>query len=192
LENGARLTHNNQDIVIGLVEGDTKTIQHIYQICYPMIEAYVVKNSGSKEDAKDLFSESLKIIYLQAKKGLKLHSSFQGYLRTICQRRWINELKRREKFTPDIEDQIEPESEDNFWSKIVDAEKVLLFRKHITQLPDRCRQIIELSFEEFNYREIAEKLSLNYSFVRRRAGECISKLTLQIKEDPIYKDLIKD
>lgn len=192
MKNGAKPTHSDQRFVIGLLEGDTKTIQNIYQVFYPLIETFVVKNSGTKEDAKDLFSESLKIIYLQGKEGLELHSSFKGYLRTICQRRWINELKRQEKFTPDIENQIEPETGENFWEKIVDAEKVLLFRKHISQLPERCRQILEFSFEEFNYKEIAEKLNLNYSFVRRRAGECIRQLTLQIKDDPIYKDLIKD
>lgn len=192
MKKGTQPIHVDQRFIVGLVNGDTKIIQDIYQICYPIIEAYVVKNSGTKEDAKDLFSESLKIIYLQGKEGLELHSSFRGYLRTICQRRWINELKRREKFTPDIEDQLEPDAEDYFWEKMVDAEKLLLFRNHIAKLPGRCRQILELSFEQFNLREIAEQLELNYNFVRRRCSECTNLLFQNIKNDPIYKDLIQE
>ena len=189
LQNEGKKPHPDQKYIIGLVRGDDAIINEIFRQYYPQIEVYVLKNNGNVQDAKDLFNDSLKIIYLQGKKDLILHSSFIGFLKTICKRRWINELKRQKRFTPDVMDQQEPVSEEDFGKDLAEQEKTLLFRKHFKQLPNRCRQILKFSFEEMNYREIAEKLNLNYSFVRRRAGQCIKTLTAAVKADPIFKEL---
>lgn len=189
MKDEVKQAHPDQKYINGLVAGDEAVIKEIYQLYYRPLERYVLKNKGTIADAQDLFNDSLKIIYLQGRDDLKLHRSFGGYLRTIYQRRWINQLKRRRKFAPDIEDQAEPPSDDNLLADLVDHERTLLFRKHFGRLPERCRQILELSFEGFNYREAAEKLSLNYSFVRRRAGECIQQLMHSIRKDPIFEEL---
>jgi len=189
LSKEARQVHPDQKYIAGLVGGDAAVIDEIFRLYYGQIEAYVLKNKGTGDDAKDLFNESLKIIYLQGRENLALNSSFIGYLRTICQRRWINELKRRQRFAPDIEKQPEQETDENLSEALVNQERTLLFRKHFGRLPERCRQILELSFEDFNHREVAEKLGLNYNFVRRRIGECIQQLISTVKEDPIYGEL---
>lgn len=168
---------------------DDALITEVYQTYYAGIEQYVRKNRGTAEDARDLFNDALKIIYLQGRDGLQLHTSFGGYLGTICRCRWINELKRRQRFTPDIEDQAEPVAEEDIWANMVAYERKLLYRKHFGQLPERCQQILTLTFEGLNYREVAERLDLNYSFVRRRAGECTKKLTQAIRQDPVFKEL---
>lgn len=185
----AKQVHPDQKYINALVNGESSIIQEIFRLYYQQIEAYVLRNKGTPDDAKDLFNESLKIIYLQGRENLVLNSSFIGYLRTICQRRWINELKRRNRFSPDIEKQQELASEEDVGKNLVEHEKTLLFRRHFNQLPDRCRQILELSFEGLNYREVSEKLDLNYSFVRRRVGECIKNLTAAVKADPVFKEL---
>ncbi len=181
--------HPDQQYITGLIQGDSAVIHRIFEHFYPQVESYTLNNRGTVEDAKDLFNESLKIVYLQGKDGLQLHSSFIGYFKTICKRRWINELKRRKRFTPEVEDQPEAVSDENLGKSIVEQEKQLLFRKHFQRLPDRCRQMLELSFEGLNYREVSEKIGLNYSFVRRRVNECIQKLMETVKSDPIFREL---
>lgn len=185
----AKRVHTDQRYITGLVEGDSEVISEIYRLFYHQIEGYVKKNKGTREDAKDLFNESLKIIYLQGRDKLELRSSFGGYLRTICQRRWINHLKRSQRFEPDIEKQAEPQDVGNVIDSLLDQERQILFRKHFNMLPERCRQILEFSFEGLNYREAAEKLKLNYSFVRRRGGECTQQLIESVRKDPVFKEL---
>ena len=189
MKDEAKQAHIDQRYISGLVEGDSEVIKEIYSLFYAQIETYVKKNKGTRDDAKDLFSEVMKIIYLQGRDGLKLERSFGGYLRTICQRRWINQLKRQQRFDPDIEKQAEPEDDENFTDKLLEQERRLLYRKHFNLLPDRCRQILEFSFQGLNYREVAEKLKLNYSFVRRRGGECTQQLINSVKQDPIFEEL---
>lgn len=191
MENKLKSTHTeDQRFIIGLVDGDSKVIEQIYSDYFSTIQSYVLKNSGTVDDAKDLFNDSLKIIYLQGKNdGLILSRSFGAYLKTVCQRRWLNELKRRQKFIPDIEDQIEPVSDENIGEQLMAHEKMLLYRKHFGELPERCRQILELSIEGDNLREIAKKMKLNYGFVRRRIRECIGGLVKAVKSDPIFEEL---
>ena len=168
---------------------DRAVIKEIFKEFFPSIKAYVLKNRGTINDAEDLFHESLKIIFLQAQRGLSLQHSFGGFLHTICKRRWINVLNRQSRFKNDIEDQPELAADESMVDDMVADEKQLLFRRHFKKLHARCQEILSLSFEGLNYRKIAEQLEMNYSFVRRRAGECIKGLTDSIKGDPLYDEL---
>ena len=190
MENKANVaTKTDQGLLDGLVSGDKMTLELIFRDYYPKIETYVLKNNGNQADAKDLFHESLKIIFLQAQEGLVLHTSFAGYLTRICKCKWINELRRKKRAANHQSDLTEPISEAEVIADIESSERTLLFQQHLKALPPRCREIISLTFEGLNLKEVAEQLKLNYSFVRRRYGECTKKLTEAIQNDPIYQEL---
>jgi len=182
-------SHPDQKYIEGIRAKDGTVIKAIFKEFFPSIKAYVLKNQGTINDAEDLFHESLKIIFLQAQRGLLLQHSFGGFLHTICKRRWINVLNRQSRFKNDIENQPEPTTDQSVIADLIADEKQLLFRRHFKKLHERCQEILSLSFEGLNYRKIAEQLKLNYSFVRRRGGECIKSLTDSIKGDPIYREL---
>lgn len=189
MKNGHRPNHPDQKYIDGIRANDSGIVKEIFREFYPSIKAYVLKNRGTENDAEDLFHESLKIIFLQAQGGLILEHSFGGLLHTICKRRWINTLKRQNRFKDDIENQPEPTTNQTVIEDMAAEEKQLLYRRHFKKLHDRCQEILNLSFEGLNYRKIAEQVGLNYSFVRRRAGECIKHLTDSIKGDPLYDEL---
>ncbi|MEZ4990718.1 MAG: sigma-70 family RNA polymerase sigma factor [Saprospiraceae bacterium] len=181
--------HPDQRYIRGLLEKDETICGEIIARFYPPVKTYVLKNSGDADDAYDLFKNTLVILMKQAKEGLEINSSFQAYLMRICKLRWINELRRRRRFDKKNEDPPEPASDDNFFRNMLAYERQLLFRKHFAQLPERCRQILQLRFEEYNLREIAEQLQLNHSFVRRRSGECTKQLIDNIQQDPLFGEL---
>ena len=49
-------------IIEELQKGNTKVFTLIYN-SYPLIENYILNNSGSKEDAKDVFQNALLVFY---------------------------------------------------------------------------------------------------------------------------------
>jgi len=183
------VSHPDQVYIDGLVSGDKEVIASIYKEFYPMIDRYVKQNKGQSSDTKDLFSTALKIIFLQAKDGLKIQQSFGAYLRLICKRRWLNILNRRKRMVLDLDNQPEPSVAPDVVKRIEESERKLLFRKHFEKLPERCRQILESTFRGKNYRETAEDLKLNYNFVRRRGKECSELLMENIHLDPLFKEL---
>ncbi len=181
--------HPDQQYIEGLIRGDKRTFKLIYERYFPLIERYVRQNSGQRADAEDVFYKSLEIIYLQARDGLVITQSFKAYLKLICQRRWLNELRRSQRVVLNLKDQPEPYLDAEVIAQIEKHERKLLYRKHFQKLPIRCREILELTFEGKNYKEVAEQLKLNYSFVRRRGGECANTLMKNIHQDPLFNEL---
>jgi len=59
-------TESNQQIIYGIKKGDKLVIESVYRDYFLLVSNYVLKNSGSIEDAKDIFQESLIVIYHNA------------------------------------------------------------------------------------------------------------------------------
>jgi len=67
------------EIIDGIKTRDSCVLQFIYKNYYPSIRNFVLNNSGSEEDAKDIFQESIIIIYRKVKEQehLLISSSFK-------------------------------------------------------------------------------------------------------------------
>ncbi len=83
-----------------LQEGNAHAIRQTYESCYPSIAAMVRNNSGSSDDAQDLFQETLMALIEKMQKGnLTIYDnvSVNTFLRSIARRLWLKELDRRGK-----------------------------------------------------------------------------------------------
>src|SRR5882757_284188 len=91
-------THSDQRYLEGLLSNDNQLIEEIYRLFSPGIRNWIIQNSGSEDDAADIFQESLIDIYQQAQhKGLQLTCPFEPFLLLVCKRKWLNELKKRSR-----------------------------------------------------------------------------------------------
>ncbi len=99
--------HTDQRYIQALLENDTLAVREIYSRYAGKVRAYILANSGSEDDAADIFQESLIDIYNQAKnKGLQLTCPFEPFLIIVCKRKWLNELKKRgrQPVTKEVDD----------------------------------------------------------------------------------------
>jgi hypothetical protein len=60
--------YSDQDLLDGIKRRDNRTLEFIYQQCYPMIQDLVIRHSGNHEDAQDIFQDAMVIIYNKVKK----------------------------------------------------------------------------------------------------------------------------
>ncbi len=82
------------EIVLGLRNNDSKILRLIYKKNFPSILKYILTNSGSEEEARDIFQESMIVLYRNAQKeSFVLTSSVQTYLYSIAKRLWLKKLK---------------------------------------------------------------------------------------------------
>jgi DNA-directed RNA polymerase specialized sigma24 family protein len=71
--------HADQYYIEALLHNETQVVGEIYRRFAPKVKYYVLQNSGSADDAADIFQESLVDIYNQAKyKDLRLSCPFDG------------------------------------------------------------------------------------------------------------------
>src|SRR6218665_738009 len=88
--------HPDQRYIEGLLENNNLVVKEIYQRFAGKIKYHILQNSGSEDDAADIFRESIMDIYNQGKyKNLQLTCPFEPFLLLICKRKWLNELKKR-------------------------------------------------------------------------------------------------
>ncbi|MRG47465.1 sigma-70 family RNA polymerase sigma factor [Chitinophaga sp. SYP-B3965] len=182
------MSHADQHFIHALLHNETQVVGEIYQRFAPKVKYYVLQNSGSADDAADIFQESLVDIYNQAKyKDLQLTCPFEAFLLMVCKRKWLNELKKRGRqgVTKDLDEQFNV-GEDSFrdaektWA---DNEKARLFKTMLGQMGERCQEIIRLSLTDKPQEEIAAKLGVTYGYLRKKKSECMASLISAIKDN---------
>jgi len=181
------------EIIDGIKTRDSCVLQFIYKNYYPSIRNFVLNNSGSEEDAKDIFQESIIIIYRKVKEQehLLISSSFKTFIYSIARNIWLKNLRTKKYEGQKIQDQqkyIELK-EEPFKVGSEDL-KMSLYQKYFKLLPEDCQNILRLSANDTPQKEISQALGFkSENYVKKRKHGCKEKLISMIKEDPQYPDL---
>ena len=182
----AKIIHTDQRFITGLLQNDTAVVRDIYTRFAGTIKGYILQNNGDEDDAADIFQESLIDIYQQAQyKGLQLTCPFEPFLLLIGKRKWLNELKKRQRqgVTKGTEE-LSGIGEDVFAlaeQVQLQNDKTSLFMQMFGKLGDRCREIIEKCLGSKAQDEVAEELGVSYAYLRKKKSECTAELIKMIK-----------
>ncbi len=186
--------HLNEWYTEGLLEQKPEVVRSIFSEFLPPVAAFVRANSGTNEDAKDVFMYALEIVYRKLKAGdLTLTVLFSTYLQAICRRYWLKNL-RRNKFdagvTPDdpvVSNKVGTEQETSISEN---SERQRLFTEKLRQIPKDCQMVLSLSWNtEMSMEEIAEALGWTYAYARKRKTICKKTLIEAVQADPRYVEL---
>lgn len=182
----AKSIHTDQRYITGLLQNDTALVREIYNRFAGKVKNYILQNSGSEDDAADIFQESLIDIYQQAQhKGLQLTCPFEAFVLLVCKRKWLNELKKRGRqgVTKDADD-VYNLGEDVFAlaeQLQLQEDKASLFMAMFQQLGERCREIINKCLGNKPQEEVAVELGVSYAYLRKKKSECTAELIKLIK-----------
>lgn len=95
---------NEQLLLRGLAENDTKAIETIYKDNFKMVQAFIINNSGSYDDARDIFQEAMITLYEKAKsESFVLTSQIKTYLYSVCRRLWLKRLQQMGRYVAQSE-----------------------------------------------------------------------------------------
>ena len=84
----------------GIIQNESHTLEAVYDTIFPSIMRMVETNSGSKEDAQDIFQEALVVVYRKLKVGsLELECSLKTYLYAVCRNLWMEKLRKTDKLS---------------------------------------------------------------------------------------------
>lgn len=175
-----------------LLNNDKQGINAIYKEYLPKIETIIRGMGGSKDDAWEIFQESLIVIMSKARKPeFELTSSFYTFLVSVCRFKWFNESKKKYKKDLTLDGQETLKAGEDIYKDIFEVERYRLYKAKMKALSPICRQILELFFNQNSLREITEKLSLtSENAAKQKKHQCQKKLISLIKSDDTYKELI--
>ena len=101
---GVKPETNEQLLLRGLADNDTKAIETIYKDNFKMVQAFILNNSGSYDDARDIFQEAMITLYEKAKsESFVLTSQIKTYIYSVCRRLWLKRLQQMGRYVPHSE-----------------------------------------------------------------------------------------
>lgn len=147
----------DQEITVYLRQNRySKALNGLYDIL-PAVKKYIIANSGTADDAGDIFQDALVILYKKAQDdNFILSVPLKTYLLAIVKNLWLSELRRRNKL-PVTTDTAEVAEE----TPSAD-EKFSLAKTAFGLLGEKCRQLLILFyFKKKSFRDIATQLAFS-------------------------------
>jgi len=184
----------NDEIIYGIKSQNHAILHSLYRSYFKVISYYIQSNSGTEEDAGDIFQESLIVIYRKIKEGnLNLTCSFDTYLFAVCRNLWLKELTKKSRYPEELSgDSLfsSIELEDEMEEVILKNERYRLYQKHFGLMGHDCQKLMTLFLKKVPLKEIARLM--NYSseqYAKKRKFRCKEYLVKSIQSDEEYGNL---
>ena len=173
----------DEEIIQSIQLGNQKSVlKELYQY-YPVVRQLILKNSGNKQDAEDIFQEALIILWRKAKeKDFQLSSSLKTFLFSISRLQWMNELRKRKSSSTKISGEKDfPELNENdsekFSGYLQEEEKFQKAENALMKLGEKCRKLLQLFYSQNkSFKEIAGLLDFaNEKVAKNQKYKCMEK-----------------
>lgn len=186
---------SDQEIVTAIRENkDERVLDSLYKIVFPKVKVLITKNSGTADDAFDIFQEAVIIFYQQVKLNkYKTEYAIAGYIYSVARNLWIDEAKRRKKYIHVSEKEGDVPIEEGILSALITKEKAEALDQILSHLGDKCKKLLTLSvFEKRSMKEICEEIGLaNENAAKTQNYKCKQKLIELIKGSPSIQKLFE-
>ena len=136
---------NEQVLLQGLAQNKREAIETIYNQHYKMVQTLVLNNTGTIDDAKDIFQEAIIVLYEKTRSGnFVLNCLIKTYVYSVSRRLWLKRLQQQQRFSPEMngaEDAISVD-EDLEIHEQRNAD-FLLMEKAMSGLGEPCKSLLE-------------------------------------------------
>jgi RNA polymerase sigma factor (sigma-70 family) len=158
---------------------NTQILQHLYKNVLPKISKYICTNSGTEDDAFDIFQDGVMIFYKYIITG-RYREEFEisGFLYTVCKNLWINKVKHN-KLLIRMEEKYEcPDTYENILDFIITKEREEEVSRLLSKLGERCRELLQYVFYyQLSTKEICEKMGFsNENTLKTKKYKCKQRL----------------
>ena len=188
--------YSDSKIIDGIRKGKSGVIEFMYKDYFPLIRGMIMKNSGSTQDAEDIFHDGLEALYLRCRdQELVLSCALRSYFYSICQNIWFQRLARKHRLTymPSlvVNDYEEKYAGRESLTKEQKLARDAMFWKYLKTLPENCQQVLMMYMDKVPCKKVTEILKFkNENYARVRKHLCIKLLRKRILRDPDYLNLL--
>jgi len=189
-----KLPFSDKQIIEGIKARDSLVLRFLYSEYWVKVINYVTHNSGSVNEAEDVFQETILKAYTEIKKqDFVLSGSFNGYFMSICKNNWIYAVKMKNKrifidfFTEEYE-------ETNLLHEYnIDQLHKLMWSKY-DQLKVDCQEVLDMYYlQEKGMNEIAYRMEFrNNQIAMNKKSRCLKYLRELLMNHPSYNSITNE
>ena len=183
---------SDEALLKGLKEKRADCIRHLYREFFPLTRSIVEKNSGSYQDAEDVFQDGIIVLYQKLLCApLILNCSLKTFFFSICRNIWLQRLDRKWRLL--YQDDLVNEPEEEYDSTGLDIneeklEKSRLYQTHFLSLPPDCQKILKMFLSKVSLKEISDRMGFkDATYAKTRKYLCKNMLRKKILKDPKYQ-----
>lgn len=164
----------------GLAASDKKAVETIYKDNFNTIQALIINNNGSADDARDIFQESMIVLYEKAKSGsFELNCQIKTFLYSVSRRLWLKRLQQQNRFSSpgDSMEPVVPVEEDLEEHERRNAEFDMM-EKAISHLGEPCKSLIEAYYLQ---KQSMQAIAANFGYTnadnaKNQKYKCLMRL----------------
>ena len=175
----------DEELLMGLASGSDDALGQLYRRYFPMVLHLVMTNTGTEDDAKDIYQEALIVLYEKVRSGsLELHCQLKTYLYSVSRRLWLKQLAQRSRFM--VRDIESPVSDDVALDHLSDDLSVHeerdrqfdLMADSLDRLGEPCRTLLEdFYIQHMSMQDITEKFGYtNADNAKAQKYKCLMRL----------------
>lgn len=178
--------YSSQEKLIQAIQAnDENVLKNLYEANFYKTEHYIIKNSGSIDEAKDIFQEAFVTVWENVQDNKfkpKNASALNGYLYTIAKNKWLNHLnsaryRKTNSFGNNlhtltdkntIETNVFNEKDDNRIEDVANA---------FDRLGDACKKLLSVFYyDNKSLRDISKAFNITEASARNKKYRCLEKL----------------
>lgn len=182
--------HSDKKLIEGLRKGDDKSVNYLYDTFFDTIKSYVLKNTGTEDDAYDVFQDAMMVIFKKIQQNhLDESTDVRAYIFGVSKNLWYEHL-RKNKRKVDLEIDV---VDDFDHSSLLDTPLEQIVQRSFLKLKPECREVLNMIIKGANYPEIAQAMNFkSEEYARRKKYLCKEALINIVKADPEYADYNPD
>lgn len=191
---------SRNEVLMRLKARDKVVIEKIYNCLFPSLNHWISINSGTREDAEDVFHDSLLCVMIKLDtQVISLTCDFSTYFISICRNKWLQILYKRkrlisltsESLQKPMADQDEPSDMED--PESIEDQKYQAFIEALNELDPKSQAVMEASLNGKSNEEIAHEMGfINPQAVADKKKNCKKKLIRIISECPLYKNQMNE
>lgn len=136
-----------QDLILleGVAAEDKGSVEQLYRQYYLMIQSMVLANAGSKDDAADLFQETIIVLYEKIKNGnFELQCLLKTFLYSVARRLWLKKLQQQQRYMsqPDGLEETVP-VEDEMESHLKLQNDFYIMESAMSKVGEPCKSLLQ-------------------------------------------------
>jgi RNA polymerase sigma factor (sigma-70 family) len=171
---------DEKELLKGLANSDKKAVETIYQENFNTVQALVINNNGSSDDAKDIFQEAIIVLYEKVRSGsFELNCQIKTFLYSVSRRLWLKRLQQQNRYSEPgdsmeqvvaVEDDLEAHEQRN-------AEYEMM-EQAINHLGEPCKSLLESYYlQKLSMQAIASYFGYtNADNAKNQKYKCLTRL----------------
>ena len=136
---------NEQALIKGLAQNDSKAVETLYKSHFTMIQHFVENNNGSFDDARDVFQEAMIALYEKVQlDSFVLTCQIKTYLFSICKHLWLKRLQQMGKYSSPLSENEESISIEMDMGQIEKKDAAFaIMDRALNSLGEPCKSLLE-------------------------------------------------